>query len=88
MEETYDIRNSQCRGNSKIVNTASNQDDNRGIINGFLLDRIYGWSIRIFRAILRSVSQFLISIDKRSTDPKPTNSYDVQSKIELVQTDH
>ena len=53
------------------------------IINGFLLHRIYGWSIHMFGAILSSLTQCLILIGKKSTDSKPTNSYDV----ELVKTD-
>ena len=53
------------------------------IINGFLVHRIYGWSIHMFGAILSSLTQCLILIGKKSTDSKPTNSYDV----ELVKTD-
>ena len=56
------------------------------IINGFLLHRIYGWSIHMFGTILSLLTQCLILIGKKSTGPKPTNSYDVQNKVELVKT--
>ena len=57
------------------------------IINGFLLHRIYGWSIHMFRAILSSVTQCLIMMGKRSTDQGPTNSYNIQHKVESVQAE-
>ena len=57
------------------------------IINGFLLHRIYGWSIHMFGAILGSLTQCLIVISKKSTDPESTKSYNLQ-EVELVPTEH
>ena len=57
------------------------------IINGFLLHRIYGWSIHIFGAILSSLMQCLIMMGKRTTDQGPTNSYKLQHKVESIQVD-
>ena len=55
------------------------------IIIGFLLYRIYGWSIHMFWAILGSLKQCLILISRRSTDPRPTKSYNFQREDKLVQ---
>ena len=48
------------------------------MIKGFLIHRIYGWSINMLGSIFSSVMQCLVSIGTRSTDPKPTNSYNVK----------
>ena len=67
MDKIYDVRYSQCRINSnpveilQVIKMAIEV-----IINGFLLHRIYGWSIHMFGATLGSLTQYLTVISKES----------------------
>ena len=53
------------------------------IINGFLLHRVYGWSIHMMGAIWGTLTKCLILINKRSSKPVPTKRYKMQEDMEL-----
>ena len=54
------------------------------IINGFLLHRVYGWSIHMAGAVWDSLTQCIIQL-RRTTKPAPAKRYKLQNDIELGQ---
>ena len=56
------------------------------MINGFLLHRVYGWSIHMVGAVRDSLTQCFIQLGSRTTKPTPAKRYKVHD-IELGQID-